>query len=89
MGFCRIIPFPYWLLGRWNRPELEPLMQPVSKSAKLANVCYDIRGPVLDRAKQMEEEGLSYILGLLRIHTIASGKGIQWCPVEPANALQR
>ncbi|MBI4984508.1 MAG: aminotransferase class I/II-fold pyridoxal phosphate-dependent enzyme, partial [Rhodocyclales bacterium] len=32
-------------------------MQPVSKSAKLANVCYDIRGPVLERAKQMEEEG--------------------------------
>ena len=27
------------------------------KSAKLANVCYDIRGPVLARAKQMEEEG--------------------------------
>jgi alanine-synthesizing transaminase len=32
-------------------------MPPVSKSAKLANVCYDIRGPVLARAKQMEEEG--------------------------------
>ncbi len=32
-------------------------MQPLSKSDKLANVCYDIRGPVLDRAKQMEEEG--------------------------------
>ena len=32
-------------------------MQPVMKSAKLANVCYDIRGPVLARAKQMEEEG--------------------------------
>ncbi len=31
-------------------------MQPVSKSAKLANVCYDIRGPVLARARQMEEE---------------------------------
>jgi alanine-synthesizing transaminase len=30
---------------------------PVSKSSKLANVCYDIRGPVLDRARQMEEEG--------------------------------
>ncbi len=29
----------------------------VSKSAKLANVCYDIRGPVLERARQMEEEG--------------------------------
>lgn len=32
-------------------------MQPVTKSAKLNNVCYDIRGPVLERAKQMEEEG--------------------------------
>ena len=32
-------------------------MQPIAKSAKLANVCYDIRGPVLERAKQMEEEG--------------------------------
>ena len=27
------------------------------KSAKLASVCYDIRGPVLARARQMEEEG--------------------------------
>lgn len=32
-------------------------MQPILKSNKLANVCYDIRGPVLDHAKQMEEEG--------------------------------
>ncbi len=32
-------------------------MQPVLKSAKLANVCYDIRGPVMARAHQMEEEG--------------------------------
>ncbi len=32
-------------------------MQPILKSAKLANVCYDIRGPVLARAKQMEDEG--------------------------------
>ncbi len=32
-------------------------MRPVYKSAKLANVCYDIRGPVLALAKQMEEEG--------------------------------
>ncbi|MBL8340400.1 MAG: pyridoxal phosphate-dependent aminotransferase [Rubrivivax sp.] len=31
--------------------------RPVSKSAKLANVCYDIRGPVLDKARQMQEEG--------------------------------
>ncbi|BEV72032.1 MULTISPECIES: pyridoxal phosphate-dependent aminotransferase [unclassified Paludibacterium] len=32
-------------------------MQPVKKSQKLANVCYDIRGPVLDHAKRMEDEG--------------------------------
>ena len=32
-------------------------MKPVLKSAKLANVCYDIRGPIMDRARQMEEDG--------------------------------
>ncbi|HQR03275.1 MAG: pyridoxal phosphate-dependent aminotransferase [Proteobacteria bacterium] len=32
-------------------------MQPVRKSSKLDDVCYDIRGPVLARAKQMEDEG--------------------------------
>jgi alanine-synthesizing transaminase len=32
-------------------------MRPLGKSAKLANVCYDIRGPVMARAKQLEEEG--------------------------------
>jgi alanine-synthesizing transaminase len=32
-------------------------MQPLHKSNKLNNVCYDIRGPVLERARQMEEEG--------------------------------
>ncbi|TDR73522.1 pyridoxal phosphate-dependent aminotransferase [Paludibacterium purpuratum] len=32
-------------------------MQPVKKSQKLANVCYDIRGPVLEYAKRMEDEG--------------------------------
>ncbi len=32
-------------------------MQPILKSSKLANVCYDIRGPVLARAKQMEDDG--------------------------------
>ncbi|NTV11759.1 MAG: pyridoxal phosphate-dependent aminotransferase [Zoogloea sp.] len=36
-------------------------MQPILKSDKLANVCYDIRGPVLQRAKQMEDEGLKII----------------------------
>lgn len=32
-------------------------MKTIVKSAKLANVGYDIRGPVLDKARQMEEEG--------------------------------
>ena len=32
-------------------------MKTVQKSAKLANVLYDIRGPIMDAARQMEEEG--------------------------------
>ncbi|MBL4607897.1 MAG: pyridoxal phosphate-dependent aminotransferase [Pseudomonadales bacterium] len=32
-------------------------MKEINKSSKLENVCYDIRGPVLDKAQQMEEEG--------------------------------
>jgi alanine-synthesizing transaminase len=32
-------------------------MREFRKSNKLADVCYDIRGPVLDKARQMEEEG--------------------------------
>jgi alanine-synthesizing transaminase len=32
-------------------------LKPIAKSSKLANVCYDIRGPVLDKARQMEDEG--------------------------------
>ncbi len=32
-------------------------MQPILKSEKLNNVCYDIRGPVLQRAREMEEDG--------------------------------
>ena len=36
-------------------------MRTIRKSAKLANVCYDIRGPIMDRARQMEEEGQKII----------------------------
>ncbi|WP_411879504.1 pyridoxal phosphate-dependent aminotransferase [Polaromonas sp. YR568] len=36
-------------------------MKPITKSAKLANVLYDIRGPIMDAAKQMEEEGQKLI----------------------------
>jgi len=33
------------------------VLKPISKSTKLENVCYDIRGPVLEKARLMEEEG--------------------------------
>jgi alanine-synthesizing transaminase len=32
-------------------------LRPIKKSKKLADVCYDIRGPVLEKSKQMEDEG--------------------------------
>ena len=48
-----------------------PLTQaPIRKSGKLANVCYDIRGPVLARARQMEDEGHKIIK--LNIGNLAS-----------------
>ena len=36
-------------------------MKTIHKSAKLDNVCYDIRGPVLQEAKRLEEEGYNLI----------------------------
>jgi alanine-synthesizing transaminase len=36
---------------------MKPMLKSIRKSAKLANVCYDIRGPIMQRAKLMEEEG--------------------------------
>ena len=42
----------------------------IKKSLKLANVCYDIRGPVLEIAKKMEEEGQKIIK--LNIGNLAS-----------------
>ena len=36
-------------------------MKKFLKSDKLANVCYDIRGPVLKEAKRLEEEGFNII----------------------------
>jgi alanine-synthesizing transaminase len=41
-----------------NHPTVsETVLKPIAKSSKLANVCYDIRGPVLEKARQMEEDG--------------------------------
>ncbi len=42
-------------MSLWYRRDLR--MKTVHKSAKLANVCYDIRGPIMDAAKAMEEDG--------------------------------
>ena len=36
-------------------------MKTIHKSAKLANVLYDIRGPIMDAARQMEDEGQKII----------------------------
>ncbi len=36
-------------------------MKPIHKSSKLANVLYDVRGPIVDAARQMEEEGQQII----------------------------
>ena len=38
-----------------------PRMKTVRKSAKLNNVLYDVRGPIVDAAKQMEDEGQKII----------------------------
>ena len=45
-------------------------MNPISKSSKLADVFYDIRGPVLELAQRMEEEGHSIMK--LNIGNLAS-----------------
>jgi len=36
-------------------------LKPIQKSAKLANVLYDVRGPIVEAAKQMEDEGQKII----------------------------
>ena len=41
--------------------DAEGALKPIKKSAKLANVLYDVRGPIVDAAKQMEDEGQKII----------------------------
>jgi alanine-synthesizing transaminase len=36
-------------------------LKTIQKSAKLANVLYDVRGPIVEAAKQMEDEGQKII----------------------------
>ncbi len=55
-------------------------MKPVQKSAKLANVLYDIRGPIMDAAKKMEDEGQKIIklnLGNLAVFGFDAPEEIQ------------
>ena len=55
-------------------------MKQITKSTKLANVCYDIRGPIMDRARQMEEEGQKIIklnIGNLAVFGFDSPEEIQ------------
>ena len=55
-------------------------MRTIQKSAKLANVCYDIRGPIMDRARQMEEDGQKIIklnIGNLAVFGFDSPEEIQ------------
>ena len=48
-----------WYLrrGKIYKQQRAKRMTKVYQSDKLGNVCYDIRGPVLEQAKQLEEEG--------------------------------
>lgn len=52
-----IITFCYAAPAMAGRCRKDHTVKPVHKSLKLQNVCYDIRGPVLEHAKRMEEEG--------------------------------
>lgn len=55
-------------------------MKTIRKSAKLSNVCYDIRGPIMDAARQMEEEGHKIIklnIGNLAVFGFDSPEEIQ------------
>ncbi len=52
----------------------------IQKSAKLNHVCYDIRGPIMERARQMEDEGQKIIklnIGNLAIFGFDSPQEIQ------------
>ena len=58
----------------------ETTMKPITKSAKLANVLYDIRGPIMDAARQMEDEGQKIIklnLGNLAVFGFDAPEEIQ------------
>ena len=59
---------------------MKPMQKAILKSAKLANVLYDIRGPIMDTARQMEDEGQKIIklnLGNLAVFGFDAPEEIQ------------
>ena len=59
---------------------MKPVQKAIQKSAKLANVLYDIRGPIMDAARQMEDEGQKIIklnLGNLAVFGFDAPEEIQ------------
>ncbi len=67
-----------------TRPQVlapeEKTMKQITKSAKLSNVLYDIRGPIMDAARQMEDEGQKIIklnLGNLAVFGFDAPEEIQ------------
>ncbi len=59
---------------------MKPMQKAILKSAKLANVLYDIRGPIMDAARQMEDEGQKIIklnLGNLAVFGFDAPEEIQ------------
>jgi alanine-synthesizing transaminase len=66
-----------YLLGLLSSGEI---VKTIQKSAKLANVLYDIRGPIMDAARQMEDEGQKIIklnLGNLAVFGFDAPEEIQ------------
>ncbi len=59
---------------------MKAMQKAILKSAKLANVLYDIRGPIMDAARQMEDEGQKIIklnLGNLAVFGFDAPEEIQ------------
>ena len=71
-----------WSNYRFRPSLLTPggTLKHIQKSAKLANVLYDIRGPIMDAARQMEDEGQKIIklnLGNLAVFGFDAPEEIQ------------
>ena len=64
LALTNAIPF-FLIFSQERQP-----MRPLQKSHKLDNVCYDIRGPIMQKAQAMEAEGQRIIK--LNIGNVAS-----------------